>query len=81
MKHATSVGKLFTNNEGKDFYRVVIRGTRTPNYKQKNKVDYLKFYVPNEDTFYMFQNSGYSQKYDNNKRINTLTFNKKPEEL
>ena len=81
VKHATSVGKLFTNNEGKDFYRVVIRGTRTPNYKQKNKVDYLAFYVPNEDTFYMFQNSGYSQKYDNNKRINTLTFNKKPEEL
>ena len=81
VKHANSVKKVFTNNEGKDFYQVIINGTRTPNYKQKNKVDFLAFYVPNEDTFFLFQNSGYSQKYDNTKRINILTFNRKPWEI
>jgi len=81
VKHANSVKKLFTNNEGKEFYQVIIKGTKAPNYKQKNKVNFLAFYVPNEDTFFLFQNSGYSQNYDNNKRINILTFNRKPWEI
>jgi hypothetical protein len=81
VKHAYSVNKLFTNKEGKDFYRVIIKGTESPNYRQKRKVHFLAFYVENEDTFFIFQNTGYSQKYDKVKKINILTFNKKPWEI
>jgi hypothetical protein len=82
VKHANQV---FPLGDGK-FYRVIITGGkrgshRLPNYKEKKGLDFLAFYIESEDRFYIFKNSGYSQKQDSEKGLITFTFNSKPSRL
>jgi hypothetical protein len=60
---------------------VIVIGTKMPSYKSKSDVNYLAFHNEEDNIFYIFKNSNYTQEYNSDKKINTLVFDGKASKI